>query len=276
MMTENISRRDWEHLSAYLDNQLSAKESDRLSARLKTDKKLLTAFEELQMARNTMNQLPYLRAPRNFTVTPEMIGARKRKPSRLYPAFRLASVLTSFLFVFIMVGDFFSSGALTMQKDLAAPAMAPAAEVYEEESLEAEPIMGDAQLDVEDGLSEVDSAPEREPYTSAEEGIVSEEIASEKTTEEMVGEPNAAMPESPAPLADTETQERELISTTPMDTTSEVENQTDIAEIDHQGEQTTPILEASGILWLPLLKIIMGAAAVVTTIAAFTLRKRER
>nr|MBC8333233.1 anti-sigma factor [Anaerolineae bacterium] len=34
-MTDQISRRDWEHLSAYLDGQLAEKERALLAARLK-------------------------------------------------------------------------------------------------------------------------------------------------------------------------------------------------------------------------------------------------
>jgi len=311
MMTENISRRDWERLSAYLDQQLSAKESARLKARMQTDIVLLNAFKELQMARVALKQLPHLRAPRNFTLTPEMVGIRKQQPSRWYPAFRFASMLTSLLFVFIIVGDFFSRGAVTMQQDMASPAMIPAAEVSVAESIEAEIVSGESYSDVEVGLLEVEPAPEMEAINSAEEGIAGEdasvEIATEaaaeerdtamaespaplvaeedtageeysveKTSEDGAEETKAAIVESPVPLAETENQERGIYSSAPEESPSLEELQTDNADLENQAEQTPPISDTIGILWLPLLKIFIGAAAVVTTIITLYLRKQER
>ena len=48
-----------------------------------------------------------VRAPRNFTLTPEMAGVRTRsRPAMtLFPAFRLASALSSLLFVLVVLGD---------------------------------------------------------------------------------------------------------------------------------------------------------------------------
>jgi len=286
MMTENISRRDWERLSAYLDKQLSAKESARLTARLQTDLMLLAAFKELQMARNMLKQLPYLKAPRNFTLTPEMVGARKPQPSRWYPAFRFASMLTSLLFVFIIVGDFFSGGIVTMQQDMASPAIAPAAEVVVEESIETELVSDDAYLDAEIGLlvtepgAEMAPAPETVPAAEMEainsaEGFAAEEDAPvEKSSGEVAEEPEAAITESPAPLGETDNQEREISAAAPEEAPSAIESQTDYVDLSNEAETASPVSETTGILWLPLLKIIFGAAAVVTTTITFFLRQR--
>jgi hypothetical protein len=286
MMTENISRRDWERLSAYLDKQLSAKESAHLTARLQTDLLLLAAFKELQMARNMLKQLPYIKAPRNFTLTPEMVGARKPQPSRWYPAFRFASMLTSLLFVFIIVGDFFSGGTVTMQQDMASPAIAPAVEVAVEESIETELVSDDAYLDAEIGVLETEPgaemapAPETVPVVEMEainsaEGFAAEEdVPVEKSSGDVAEEPEAAITESPAPLDETDNQEREMSAAAPEEAPSVVESQTDYVDLSNEAESASPVSEPTGILWLLLLKIIFGAAAVVTTTITFFLRQR--
>ncbi len=81
MMTKQISRRDWERLSAYLDHQLTDKENAGLAGRLGSDKALQAALTELQMTRYALSQLPHLQAPRNFTLTSEMVGVQKSQPS---------------------------------------------------------------------------------------------------------------------------------------------------------------------------------------------------
>ncbi|MEA3351738.1 MAG: zf-HC2 domain-containing protein, partial [Chloroflexota bacterium] len=109
-MMEQISRRDWERLSAYLDGQLSPKEQARLKARLSTDAALQSGWDDLRRTREALRSMPRLRAPRNFTLRPEMVAQPKRKPSLWYPAFRLASVMVSLLFVLVVVGDLLGLG----------------------------------------------------------------------------------------------------------------------------------------------------------------------
>jgi hypothetical protein len=106
-MTKNISMRDWEALSAYLDEQLSAKERTRLETQLNQAPELRSALEELRRTRSVLRSQPKVRAPRNFTLTPEMAGLKagpaRRAPG--YPFFRLASALAGFLFLMVLVGD---------------------------------------------------------------------------------------------------------------------------------------------------------------------------
>src|SRR5512146_3149736 len=90
--------RDVELLSAYLDGRLSPSEAARLEARLSTNTNLKAALEELRQTRSLLRQLPQRRAPRNFRLTPKMVGIRPPEP-RAYPAFRLATALVALLFV---------------------------------------------------------------------------------------------------------------------------------------------------------------------------------
>ena len=86
-MTKNISMREWEALSAYLDGQLPAKERTRLETQLNQAPELRSALEDLRRTRSVLRSQPKVRAPRNFTLTPEMAGLGAR-PGRRAPAGR--------------------------------------------------------------------------------------------------------------------------------------------------------------------------------------------
>jgi anti-sigma factor RsiW len=115
-MNSQLSTRDWEYLSAYLDRQLKPKEIASLEARLSVDPVFSAALGELQRTRDALRSLPRMRAPRNFTLTPQMVGQRsslrQRSPLRARPALRLApvfgfaSALATFLLVLVIAGDF--------------------------------------------------------------------------------------------------------------------------------------------------------------------------
>lgn len=106
-MTKNISMREWEALSAYLDGELPAKERARMEARLNQAPELRSALEEMRNTRTVLRSQPKVRAPRNFMLTPEMVGLASRPAQRApaYPFFRLASALAAFLFLAVLVGD---------------------------------------------------------------------------------------------------------------------------------------------------------------------------
>ena len=106
-MTIKISPRDWEAISAYLDGQLAPKERRQLEARLQTRADLRAALEELRHTRAVVRAHLPVRASRNFMLTPAMVGMRpsNRPAMRLFPAMRLASALSSLLFIFVVAGE---------------------------------------------------------------------------------------------------------------------------------------------------------------------------
>jgi hypothetical protein len=104
-MTQTPSFRDVEKLSAYLDGQLKPSELARLESRLKTEPELATILQDLRQTRRLLRQLPQRRAPRNFTLTPKMVGQRPPLP-RTYPVFRFATVLATLLLFFTFVTNF--------------------------------------------------------------------------------------------------------------------------------------------------------------------------
>lgn len=108
-----MNRRDIELLSSYLDGQLKPSESARLEARLATDRDLRAVLDDLRSTRNLLRQLPARKAPRNFTLTPKMVGKNPPLP-RAYPAFRFVTALASLL-LFFTVGLNFLAPQLASQ-----------------------------------------------------------------------------------------------------------------------------------------------------------------
>lgn len=107
-MTNRIKTSDWEALSAYLDNQISAKDRSRLETRLSEEAELAGALEELRRTRVILRSQPRLRAPRNFTLTPAMAGVRRqglRISASPFATLRLASALATIFLIVVTVGD---------------------------------------------------------------------------------------------------------------------------------------------------------------------------
>lgn len=101
----NLSDRDYELLSAYLDGGLAAAERSALEQRLNTEPALKAELAALAETVALLNQLPSRRAPHDFTLTPAMIeqGTTPRR-GLLYlatsPAF---SAVTAAAAVFLVV-----------------------------------------------------------------------------------------------------------------------------------------------------------------------------
>lgn len=104
-MKQSHSFRDVEKLSAYLDGQLKPSEKARLESRLLTDPELASILKDLRQTRGLLRQLPQRRAPRNFTLTPKMVGQKPPLP-RTYPAFQFATVLATLLLFFTFATNF--------------------------------------------------------------------------------------------------------------------------------------------------------------------------
>ena len=103
-MRAQLSNRDYEQLSAYLDGQLAPGDQRRLEERLRARPELKTALDELSQTRALLRMAPKRRAPRNFTITPAMVG--EQKPARrggmfggLFPVLSFASAVATLVLV---------------------------------------------------------------------------------------------------------------------------------------------------------------------------------
>jgi hypothetical protein len=94
-----MKQRDIELLSSYLDGQLSSVDAARLEARLRTDPEMRSVLQDLRGARSLLRQLPMRKAPRNFTLTPKMVGKNPPLP-RSYPVFKFTAALATIMLFF--------------------------------------------------------------------------------------------------------------------------------------------------------------------------------
>ena len=104
-MKYQVSSRDVELISAYLDNQLSPKDRSLLETRLKTEPALRNDLQELSQTRLLLHNLPRIRAPRNYYIKAETIPVRH--PLRLAPVFGIVSAIASLLLVLVIFGSTF-------------------------------------------------------------------------------------------------------------------------------------------------------------------------
>ncbi len=113
-MTTKITDRDWELLSAFLDEELGARDKARLESRLQTSADMRAALDDLRRTRILLRSQPRLRAPRNFTLTAESAGIRAapRPAPRLSPIFGMVSALASFLFVAVVLSELVVNGPI--------------------------------------------------------------------------------------------------------------------------------------------------------------------
>lgn len=111
-----LSDQELEMLSAYLDGALTADERSRLESRLQDDPRLRRELSILRKTVELVKVVPPVKAPRDFTVTREMLRAR---PPRvlIFPATTLVSTLSAVAaMLFVVLGLLLlTSRAPTMQ-----------------------------------------------------------------------------------------------------------------------------------------------------------------
>lgn len=71
-MNTQLSPKDWQLLSEYVDGQLSARQKEKLKQRLQADVGLRQGEEEMRQTRAILRSVPRLKVPHNFTLTRAM------------------------------------------------------------------------------------------------------------------------------------------------------------------------------------------------------------
>lgn len=157
---DHLSQRDLERLSAYLDGELSERERAKLEARLEEERRLQGALEELQGAVGFMRRLPQIRPPRNYTLTPQVVG--QRQSTWRFPMLQFATAVAALLLVAVVGLDAATSGAGML------PA-APAGQVAAPLAMEAAPTTAPMQEEAAEAPQEMQAEPEAESG-AADEG----------------------------------------------------------------------------------------------------------
>jgi hypothetical protein len=124
MNNERTRTRELELLSAYLDGELGTTQRQALEARLQHEPNLQDRLENLRKTKIMVGYLPRLRAPRHYTLTPEMVTVRPQKKQPFLGTLRLASALAAILLVVLFGVEFlFTSGPLARPRLGAKPMM---------------------------------------------------------------------------------------------------------------------------------------------------------
>ena len=273
-----LTQQEWDALSAYLDNALKQRERQRLETQFQARPELRAAFDELRQTRQLLRQTPPLRAPHNFTLTPEMAGGRASR-ARTYPLFKLAFAMASLLFVLVIGGEIWlGNPAATPARDVA---MAPQAETFMQEA----PLEQQTELDMsqpenpsgerlmnetpveEDGGGIVGLAPPPETTPTPE---FTYSVAEGPTLTPEALTKNA--PETETVMIEEEPLQEPLLDAAPLPEDA-FENQTFPIEASPEPGWWA-MLFGTFTPWR-LLQIIFGGAVIVSGLGLFLLRRRN-
>jgi hypothetical protein len=269
-MTTQITPRDWETLSAYLDDQLSAPERRELENRLGNNTELKQGLEELRTTRMVLRSLPKLRAPRNFTLTPSMAGQRMGAGTTpgVYPLLRLAATLAT-LFFFIV-----TAGGLALRFSL--PAQTVVMRDAQSQNARSAPLFGMGGGGGGGGSNEAPSLPPLAPT----------EVTAENSMGKAPSQPGAAelqvTPLSPAPLEGTPDESQPGLMPKALSAVQgSPEAQAPFAQAPQAPIEQAPSPGAQpvgGSAWtlLAVLQILLAILAVVSGVAALVLRRAGR
>ena len=75
----NFTEQDYELLSAYLDGALTPAERAALETRLQADDGLRQELEALRQTVSLVGSVAAMKAPRNFTLTPDMVSLSRNR-----------------------------------------------------------------------------------------------------------------------------------------------------------------------------------------------------
>jgi hypothetical protein len=117
-MRAQITNRDYEQISAYIDGQLAPGDQRKLEERLHARPELQEVLNELRQTRALLRTAPRRRAPRNFTLTPAMVGdiGPKKKTALfggLFPTLSFASAVAAFALVATLLFQLIPGSTLT-------------------------------------------------------------------------------------------------------------------------------------------------------------------
>ena len=208
-LTKSADEKRQEQITAYVDGELSPRERQRFEQLLADDAALQQEVADLQQFKQNLRQLPRRRVPRNFTLDPAAYQAPQRQPLlQLYPAMRVATVLTAVFLIMAVSADLltfggaaneptFSAAPIAMESaDDAAMDTAAEAEFVEEMAVEAEIVEQESlALEAAESANLAEETPAEEEAEPELEMAVEEE-AEVMEAEEMVEE---APPEEPVP-----------------------------------------------------------------------------
>ena len=282
-----LSTRDLELLSAYIDGELSARGIARLLPRLDREPELKQALEEMKDVVQQLGSLPEAPLPRSFTLTPEAAGIRSRP--RAYPAFQFATALAAIAFVALVgldtiTGQFSLASRGAVMSDMVQEALVAAPQAEAELGAEETFAQADDQLDGADALAEEEIAGDLAPPAVEAPGEPDEELrlgaspspqpSAEKAVggETILGEGTGEQPAEPSADEHAATLDAESMNAVAEIQESDVEPPGD-ADLTFAQETTGRWNPAS----LPILRLLeIGVGSLVLILGGLTLWIRSK
>lgn len=147
-MSKQLSLRDHELLSAYLDGQLSDSDRNSVEQNLKIHGEWQLALDELDQTRRVLRRAPRYRAPRSFALTPEMAKQARRSFLTNLIGLRVSAAMATLALIAALV----MQGSPLLANTAASPmlAAAPASEALTQDAagaviMEAAPVEKSAE-----------------------------------------------------------------------------------------------------------------------------------
>ncbi len=134
-MKSGISPRDFERLSAYLDDALEAKDRSQFDRRLGAEPAMARALMDLEGTRALLRRVPQRRAPRSFTLTPAMAGVEQKRAFGGWNSLNMVSAAATLMLVVVVAGDFWAGGFLASGAGAPAADEAPQAFLAQESDM---------------------------------------------------------------------------------------------------------------------------------------------
>ncbi|HEY60397.1 MAG TPA: hypothetical protein G4N92_06920 [Anaerolineae bacterium] len=250
-MSKKLTPKDWQLLSAYLDDQLKAGQKAQVEDRLRIDEEFKSAYQSLRHTQLLLHSLPTRRVTRNFTLTAAMI--KQSKP--LLPSFagvlRFSSVAAGLMLILLLAFDFF-------------PGLAP--EIITARSQET------AVLTVEEEIGDTKEM----PFIFQEEQLTPDQLDDRDTTEPAYGLGGGGADEvdlEGAPDLTIQAEEVPLVEGVPAPE-EELMQEPGLSSAEKSLWEPQRALEISQIN-LRLLEVVVGAIAAITGGLAYWLNKKK-
>ena len=109
-MSNGLSTRDLEWVSAYLDNALPSQERAAFEQRLEAEPDLSDALKQLERTRALLRRAPQRRVPRSFALRADMVAAPRKAAAGGWNSWNLVSAATTLVLVLVFAGEIWASG----------------------------------------------------------------------------------------------------------------------------------------------------------------------
>jgi hypothetical protein len=161
-MSRELSARDMERASAYLDDPLTSRARAAFELRLISEPSLARALAELRETRALLRRAPQRRVPRSFALKAEMVSSVQKPLFGGWSSMNFVSAAATLVLMLVFAGDIWATGLPSFG------AAAPAAEEAPQALMAQEPAAEDSALTSTPPAEALEGAGEIELYAELE------------------------------------------------------------------------------------------------------------